>query len=382
MRAVLLALVLSIFDKTNSAAIDEDFGKFFNGARPFRRSENAKISDLAKGTAPAFLLHLYEKLKSLDEDSQQKLLADGNTVRAVYPIEDAEGRWIFDVSALPENEKVVTSEFRAVLGPGPQKHMNIRHTATVSVLQLSISQKPTRFLPENFTKTKSSTVIPRSDVWTSALFKRLIHEAVDENTYLQLDIDSLPENQDFMPILVLYCNDIDQNVPEKMAEPLDSLLRKRRETTSFPLSTEEEQKTRRKQRRERKCKKRKNTRRKSCSKKHSRKLSEKMKKRKCQRKSLHIDFNEIGWNSWIIEPKSFDAFYCAGQCGYHEMLSSKKSNHAFLQSIMNRYEPEVPLPCCVPDKLAPLSILYNEESSQHVVLKVYPNMSVLSCSCR
>lgn len=71
--------------------------------------------------------------------------------------------------------------------------MDIRHTATVSVLQLSVSSKPTRFLPENFTKTKSSTVIPRSDVWTSALFKRLIHEAVDKNTYLQLDIDSLPE---------------------------------------------------------------------------------------------------------------------------------------------------------------------------------------------
>lgn len=49
MRAVFLALMLSIFDKANSAAIDEDFGKFFNGARPFRRSENAKISDLAKG---------------------------------------------------------------------------------------------------------------------------------------------------------------------------------------------------------------------------------------------------------------------------------------------------------------------------------------------
>ncbi|CBY35558.1 unnamed protein product [Oikopleura dioica] len=181
-----------------------------------------------------------------------------------------------------------------------------------------------------------------------------------------------------------------------MAEPLDSLLRKRREATDFPLSTEEEHKTRRKQRRERKCKKKKNSRKKSCSKKRlkidptlffnrdsdSKRLSEKLKKRKCQRKSLHIDFSEIGWNSWIIEPKSFDAFYCAGQCGYHEMLSSKKSNHAFLQSIMNRYEPEVPLPCCVPDKLAPLSILYNEESSQHVVLKVYPNMSVLSCSCR
>jgi len=62
----------------------------------------------------------------------------------------------------------------------------------------------------------------------------------------------------------------------------------------------------------------------------SRRLSEKLKKRKCQRKSLHIDFSEIGWNSWIIEPKSFDAFYCAGQCGYHEMLVKSR--------ILNTYE--------------------------------------------
>ena len=67
MRAVFLALVLSIFDKTNSAAIDEDFGKFFNGARPFRRSENAKISDLAKGKRRKGLFKRQEFLPVFDE---------------------------------------------------------------------------------------------------------------------------------------------------------------------------------------------------------------------------------------------------------------------------------------------------------------------------
>ena len=31
-------------------------------------------------------MSLYEQLKVLDDDSQQKVLSDGNTVRAIYPI--------------------------------------------------------------------------------------------------------------------------------------------------------------------------------------------------------------------------------------------------------------------------------------------------------
>ena len=42
------------------------------------------------------------------------------------------------------------------------------------------------------------------------------------------------------------------------------------------------------------------------------------KKGSCKRKDMRIDFHEIGWSSWIIAPSSFDAFYCAGQCGYAE----------------------------------------------------------------
>ena len=49
MRAGILTLLLFIAQKTDSAAIEEDFGKFIKSARPFRPSENAKVSDLAKG---------------------------------------------------------------------------------------------------------------------------------------------------------------------------------------------------------------------------------------------------------------------------------------------------------------------------------------------
>ena len=32
------------------------------------------------------------------------------------------------------------------------------------------------------------------------------------------------------------------------------------------------------------------------------------KKGSCKRKDMRIDFEEIGWSSWIIAPSSFDAF--------------------------------------------------------------------------
>ncbi|XP_074856025.1 growth/differentiation factor 10 isoform X2 [Carettochelys insculpta] len=32
----------------------------------------------------------------------------------------------------------------------------------------------------------------------------------------------------------------------------------------------------------------------------------------CSRRYMKVDFADIGWNEWIISPKSFDAYYCAG----------------------------------------------------------------------
>lgn len=36
----------------------------------------------------------------------------------------------------------------------------------------------------------------------------------------------------------------------------------------------------------------------------------------CSRRYMKVDFADIGWNEWIISPKSFDAYYCAGACEF------------------------------------------------------------------
>ncbi|XP_075060655.1 bone morphogenetic protein 3 [Mixophyes fleayi] len=105
--------------------------------------------------------------------------------------------------------------------------------------------------------------------------------------------------------------------------------------------------------------------------------------RKCARRYLKVDFADIGWSDWIISPKSFDAYYCSGACQFPMPKSLKPSNHATIQSIVRAVGvvPGIPEPCCVPERMSSLSILFFDEN-KNVVLKVYPNMTVESCACR
>ncbi|KAG5834251.1 hypothetical protein ANANG_G00259580 [Anguilla anguilla] len=105
--------------------------------------------------------------------------------------------------------------------------------------------------------------------------------------------------------------------------------------------------------------------------------------RHCARRYLKVDFADIGWNEWIISPKYFDAFYCSGSCQFPMPKSVKPSNHATIQSIVRAVGvvPGIPEPCCVPEKMSSLSILFFDENA-NVVLKVYPNMTVDSCACQ
>uniref|UniRef100_A0A3B5MHG4 Growth/differentiation factor 10 n=1 Tax=Xiphophorus couchianus TaxID=32473 RepID=A0A3B5MHG4_9TELE len=105
--------------------------------------------------------------------------------------------------------------------------------------------------------------------------------------------------------------------------------------------------------------------------------------RRCSRRNLRVDFADIGWNEWVIAPESFDAYYCAGACGFPMPQAARPSNHATIQSIVRAVGiiPGIPEPCCVPESMSPLAVLFREES-RNLVLKVYPNMSVQSCSCR
>ncbi|XP_037069297.1 growth/differentiation factor 10-like [Pollicipes pollicipes] len=109
----------------------------------------------------------------------------------------------------------------------------------------------------------------------------------------------------------------------------------------------------------------------------------------CRRHRLTIDFDDIGWGEWIINPPRFDAFYCGGACAFPLSKETRPTNHATIQSLAAMLGVRtadgaggVPGPCCVPDAMDSLTLLYFDETRQNVVLKNYPKMVVKSCSCR
>ncbi|KAJ8365450.1 hypothetical protein SKAU_G00142810 [Synaphobranchus kaupii] len=102
----------------------------------------------------------------------------------------------------------------------------------------------------------------------------------------------------------------------------------------------------------------------------------------CQRVPLYVDFEKIGWSGWIISPRGYNAYHCTGSCPFPLGESLRATNHATVQSIVNalKLSREVETPCCVPDKLQSISLLYFDDE-ENVVLKQYDDMVALSCGC-
>uniref|UniRef100_A0A4W4DYX3 TGF-beta family profile domain-containing protein n=2 Tax=Electrophorus electricus TaxID=8005 RepID=A0A4W4DYX3_ELEEL len=105
-------------------------------------------------------------------------------------------------------------------------------------------------------------------------------------------------------------------------------------------------------------------------------------KARCNRKQLHVNFKEMGWDDWIIAPLEYEAFHCDGVCDFPIRSHLEPTNHAIIQTLMNSMDPRsTPPTCCVPTRLSPISILYID-SANNVVYKQYEDMVVESCGCR
>ncbi|KAM4774822.1 LOW QUALITY PROTEIN: bone morphogenetic protein 2-like [Cyanocitta cristata] len=102
----------------------------------------------------------------------------------------------------------------------------------------------------------------------------------------------------------------------------------------------------------------------------------------CHRRELYVDFHAIGWSGWIIHPSGYNAFYCRGSCLFPLGGSLNATNHATVQSIVYtlKLSQDVSTPCCVPDELKSLNLLYFDDK-QNVVLKNYKDMVATRCGC-
>jgi nodal len=104
------------------------------------------------------------------------------------------------------------------------------------------------------------------------------------------------------------------------------------------------------------------------------------KKQLCSKQELIINFKTLGWNEWIIFPRSFNAFMCDGRCPSPIGWSMDPTNHSILQSLMRISNNSVPKSCCVPTKLEPINMMYYENNE--LVIRQHEDMSVSTCGCR
>lgn len=100
----------------------------------------------------------------------------------------------------------------------------------------------------------------------------------------------------------------------------------------------------------------------------------------CHRVAWFVGFKDLKWSDWIIAPDSYEANYCSGECPFPLPPSLNSTNHAIVQMLAHLMDHSVPKPCCAPNKLHPITVLYYDDFS-NVVLKEYRNMIVHTCGC-
>ncbi|XP_010944597.1 inhibin beta C chain [Camelus bactrianus] len=107
--------------------------------------------------------------------------------------------------------------------------------------------------------------------------------------------------------------------------------------------------------------------------------------RMCCRQEFFVDFREIGWHDWIIQPEGYAMNFCTGQCPLH-MAGMPGIAASFHTAVFNLFKANSAAgtagggSCCVPTARRPLSLLYYDRDS-NVVKTDIPDMVVEACGC-
>ncbi|XP_062386337.1 growth/differentiation factor 2-like [Sardina pilchardus] len=102
----------------------------------------------------------------------------------------------------------------------------------------------------------------------------------------------------------------------------------------------------------------------------------------CRRASLRVSFEDIGWHEWIVAPPEYEAYECVGACQFPLSAEVTPSKHAVIQTLVSlRHPGSANAACCVPTRLDPITIMY-QENGVITVRHLYEEMRVAACGCR
>ncbi|XP_051556888.1 anti-dorsalizing morphogenic protein [Myxocyprinus asiaticus] len=328
---------------------------------------------------PQYMLDLYNTVADVDGVTKDPTLLEGNTVRSFFDkLHSEQIEFLFNLSTVAKSEKILTAELHLFkLRPHASITFNRHHFCQVSVYQVLDSSKKnvsqgkkllsSRLVPIHSTGWEVFTITQAVRSWMSDEGSNLgLLVTVRTLAGLQVDLKTVRFasgrhlHHSKQPMLVLFTDD-GRRAASLEGTPKgsdDSRAGPSLPFPSLPLPSANRRIAR------------------------SSDYDESGEKMPCQRLPLYVDFEEIGWSGWIVSPRGYNAYHCKGSCPFPLGQNMRPTNHATVQSIINalKLTKGIETPCCVPDKLFSINLLYFDDD-ENVVLKQYDDMVAGSCGC-
>uniref|UniRef100_A0A8C0YHX5 TGF-beta family profile domain-containing protein n=1 Tax=Cyprinus carpio carpio TaxID=630221 RepID=A0A8C0YHX5_CYPCA len=344
-----------------------DVQKIANALKMRNWNEIFQTGDLTRSVqahrkAPQFMMELYDAVADSNGTLKNTKVLEGNIVRS-FEGQSSGSFHFFNLTSFRQDEHVIKAEFRWFRHK--QSFIGQRHYYKVDLYEVLDSRpKPwrgnlisSRLLP---VYTKGWEVLNITQMVTKWILNSgtnngiLVVTAMPSGNWFESSIQMEGHTDETNAYLVIYSDDGQKHYQHppfytgqnfstslKLLKPIASLVKSMRNRRSVRALTSA-----------------------------------------CQRTNLYVDFTRIGWSGWIISPRGYNAYSCMGSCPFPLGEGLRATNHATVRSIMNalKLSQEVGKPCCVPDVLHPISLLYFDDE-ENVVLKQYDDMVAGSCGC-
>ncbi|XP_062844018.1 anti-dorsalizing morphogenic protein [Trichomycterus rosablanca] len=328
---------------------------------------------------PQYMLDLYNTVADVDGVTKDPTLLEGNTVRSFFDkLHSEQIAFVFNLSTVARSEKVLTAELHLFkLRSQASLTFSRHHFCQVSIYQvldtakMNISQGrrlvSSRLIPIQSTGWEVFTITQAVRSWISGEHSNLgLLVTVRTLAGIQTDLRTVRfasgqnHHHSKQPMLVLFTDDGRRTT--SLEGPLkgsdDTIAGPRLPLPNLTLPAAKHRVAR------------------------SLDYEDDRERTPCQRLPLYVDFEEIGWSGWIVSPRGYNAYHCKGSCPFPLGQNMRATNHATVQSIINalKLTKGIETPCCVPDKLFSINLLYFDDD-ENVVLKQYDDMVAGSCGC-
>ncbi|XP_051523454.1 bone morphogenetic protein 2-like [Myxocyprinus asiaticus] len=351
-----------------STSVDLNAQKVTNAIKKRNWNETFQLKDLKRNVpsrrkAPQFMMELYDAVADSNGTLKKTKVLEGNIVRS-FEGQSSGSYHFFNLTSFRQDERVIKAEFRWFRRTRP--FMGRHYFYKVDIYEVLDSRtKPwrvnlisSRLLP---VYAKGWEVFNITEMVTKWILNSgtnngvLVVTALPSGNWLETSIQVDEQSEEKNVYLVIYSDDGRkhfQNPPFYTGQNINSTL-KFLETIESLV--------------------------KSSMRKHR---SVRSLTSTCQRTNLYVDFTKIGWSGWIISPRGYNAYSCIGSCPFPLGEGLRATNHATVRAIMNalKLSQEAGKPCCVPDVLHPISLLYFDDE-ENVVLKQYDDMVAGNCGC-